>query len=79
MTDEDDDMTVFSDKRQKRVKITAWVVIGALVLTGGGATVISLILRRSPREPREPRVSVAALRVACGFRPDAQRGVGGPS
>ncbi|MCW2163063.1 hypothetical protein B0I12_000189 [Microbacterium hydrothermale] len=44
MTDDDDDMTVFSDKRQKRVKITAWIVIGALVLTGGGATVISLIL-----------------------------------
>ncbi|WP_268768477.1 hypothetical protein [Microbacterium sp. Leaf179] len=43
MTD-DDDMTVFSDKRQRRVKMTAWIVIGALVLTGGGATVISLIL-----------------------------------
>ncbi len=43
MTD-DDDMAVFSDKRQKRVKITAWVVIGALILTGGGATVLSLIL-----------------------------------
>ncbi|MEV7756759.1 hypothetical protein AB0O16_03410 [Microbacterium sp. NPDC089180] len=43
MTD-DDDMTVFSDKRQRRVKITAWIVIGALILTGGGATVISLIL-----------------------------------
>ncbi|MEX8034108.1 hypothetical protein AB6V29_13810 [Microbacterium sp. 20-116] len=43
MTD-DDDMTVFSDQRQKRVKITAWIVIGALILTGGGATVISLIL-----------------------------------
>ncbi|MDQ1123866.1 hypothetical protein [Microbacterium trichothecenolyticum] len=43
MTD-DDDMAVFSDKRQRRVKITAWIVIGALVLTGGGATVISLIL-----------------------------------
>jgi len=44
MTDDDHDMTVFSDRRQKRVKITAWIVIGALILTGGGATVVSLIL-----------------------------------
>jgi len=43
MTD-DDDMSAFDAKRQRRVKITAWVVIAALVLTGGGATVISLIL-----------------------------------
>ncbi|CAN3700575.1 MULTISPECIES: hypothetical protein [unclassified Microbacterium] len=41
---DDDDMTVFSDKRQRRVKLTAWVVIGALILTGGGATVLTLIL-----------------------------------
>ena len=40
---DDDDMTVFSDKRQRRVKLTAWVVIGALILTGGGATVLTLI------------------------------------
>ncbi len=40
----DDDMSVFDEKRQRRVKITAWVVIAALVLTGGGATVLSLIL-----------------------------------
>jgi hypothetical protein len=40
----DDDMSVFDEKRQRRVKVTAWVVIAALVLTGGGATVLSLIL-----------------------------------
>ncbi|WZH38052.1 MAG: hypothetical protein PIR02_05135 [Microbacterium enclense] len=39
----DDDMSVFDEKRQRRVKITAWVVIAALVLTGGGATVLTLI------------------------------------
>ncbi|BAJ74380.1 hypothetical protein MTES_1416 [Microbacterium testaceum StLB037] len=40
----DDDMSVFDEKRQRRVKVTAWVVIAALVLTGGGATVITLLL-----------------------------------
>ncbi|MBT9607002.1 MULTISPECIES: hypothetical protein [unclassified Microbacterium] len=43
MTDHDDDMAGFDERRQRRVKITAWVVIAALVLTGGGATVLSLI------------------------------------
>ncbi len=40
---DDDDLTAFNDTRQRRVKITAWVVIAALVLTGGGATVLTLI------------------------------------
>lgn len=39
----DDDMAVYGEKRQRRVKITAWVVIAALILTGGGATVLALI------------------------------------
>jgi hypothetical protein len=39
----DDDMSGFDEKRQRRVKVTAWVVIAALVLTGGGATVLTLI------------------------------------
>ncbi|MDI9892543.1 hypothetical protein ACF044_07555 [Microbacterium sp. NPDC016588] len=43
MTDHDDDMAGFDARRQRRVRITAWVVIGALVITGGGATVLSLI------------------------------------
>lgn len=43
MSIDDDDMTVFSDRRQRRVKITAWVVIAALIITGGGATVFALI------------------------------------
>lgn len=43
MTDHDDDMAGFDARRQRRVKITAWVVIGALILTGGGATLLALI------------------------------------
>ena len=42
MTD-DDDMALYSDKRQRRVKVTAWVVIAALIITGGGATVFALV------------------------------------
>ncbi len=40
---DDDDMTLYSDKRQRRVKITAWVAIAALIITGGGATVFALL------------------------------------
>ncbi|MFS0792491.1 hypothetical protein [Microbacterium sp. 1P10AE] len=43
MTEHDDDMAGFDARRQRRVKITAWVVIGALILTGGGATVLTLL------------------------------------
>ena len=43
MTDHDDDMAGFDARRQRRIRITAWVVIGALVINGGGATVLSLI------------------------------------
>jgi hypothetical protein len=32
-----------SDRRQRRIKITAWVVIVALILTAGGATVFALL------------------------------------
>ena len=33
MTEPDDDMAGFDARRQRRVKITAWVVIAALILT----------------------------------------------
>lgn len=42
MTD-DEEMDEFAGLRQRRVKIVAWVVIAALILTGGGATVFSLL------------------------------------
>lgn len=41
MTD-DDEYRGFADKRQGRMRVTAWVVIGALILGGGGATVLAL-------------------------------------
>ena len=33
----------FADKRQMRMKVVAWVVIIALVLVGGGSTVLALL------------------------------------
>ncbi|MCX6503346.1 MAG: hypothetical protein NT132_13260 [Microbacterium sp.] len=39
MSDDDE----FRTRRQLRMKVTAWVVIIALVIVGGGATVISLL------------------------------------
>ena len=38
----DDDLSTFHEARQRRVRITAWVVIIALILGGGGATVFAL-------------------------------------
>lgn len=38
-----DELENYGDKRQKRVRIVAWVVIIALIVTGGGATVLALI------------------------------------
>lgn len=42
MTDQDE-YSAYSETRQKRIKIVAWVVIVSLILVGGGATVIALI------------------------------------
>lgn len=42
MSDEDE-YGVYSDRRQQRIKVVAWVVIVALILVGGGATVIALL------------------------------------
>ncbi|AZS35486.1 hypothetical protein ABC304_01225 [Microbacterium sp. 1P10UB] len=40
---DDDEYAGFDAVRQRRVKIVAWVVIVALILVGGGATVIALL------------------------------------
>lgn len=32
----------WSERRNRRVRVVAWVVIGALLLTGGGATLLAL-------------------------------------
>ncbi len=42
MTDQDDS-TVYSETRQRRIKIVAWVTIVALILVGGGFTVFALV------------------------------------
>lgn len=39
----DDDINVYSETRQRRIKIVAWVVIVSLILVGGGATVLALL------------------------------------
>ncbi|GAA3200989.1 hypothetical protein [Microbacterium terregens] len=39
----DDEYSGYNDARQRRIKITAWVVIVALIVVGGGATVLALI------------------------------------
>lgn len=43
MADEDE-YSGYNETRQRRIKIVAWVVIVSLILVGGGATVIALIL-----------------------------------
>lgn len=40
---QDDEYTGFADARQRRIKVVAWVVIVALILVGGGATVFALL------------------------------------
>jgi hypothetical protein len=40
---DDDDYGTFNSKRQTRMKVVAWVVIIALILVGGGATVLALL------------------------------------
>ncbi|WP_309067949.1 hypothetical protein [Microbacterium sp.] len=35
---------VWSERRNRRIRVVAWVVIGALLVTGGGATVFALLL-----------------------------------
>lgn len=42
MSDQDE-YDVYSETRQRRIKVVAWVVIVALILVGGGATVFALL------------------------------------
>jgi hypothetical protein len=42
MTD-DEDYGDLAGTRQRRVKMVAWVVIAALIITGGGATAFALL------------------------------------
>jgi hypothetical protein len=38
-----DEYAGFADKRSRRTKVVAWTVIVALILVGGGATVLALL------------------------------------
>ncbi len=40
----DDEYDGFRETRQRRVQVVAWVVIVSLILVGGGATVIALLV-----------------------------------
>ncbi|TQJ30434.1 hypothetical protein [Microbacterium sp. SLBN-146] len=40
---DDEEYGVYSETRQKRIRIVAWVVIVSLILVGGGATVFALL------------------------------------
>ncbi|GAB6856102.1 hypothetical protein [Microbacterium xylanilyticum] len=40
----DEDLSIYSERRQRRIRITAWVVIVALILVGGGSTVLTVLL-----------------------------------
>ncbi|GAB3597946.1 hypothetical protein [Microbacterium tumbae] len=40
----DDDYGDLGERRNRRIRIVAWVTIIALILGGGGATVLSLLL-----------------------------------
>lgn len=42
MSDQDE-YAGFGDKRATRMKIVAWTVIAALIIVGGGATVLALL------------------------------------
>lgn len=44
MSNETEDYGDLAERRNRRIRITAWVVIVSLILVGGGATVLSLLL-----------------------------------
>ncbi|GAA3028056.1 hypothetical protein [Microbacterium dextranolyticum] len=43
MSSDQDEYAGMSEARTRRTRIVAWVVIAALILVGGGATVLALI------------------------------------
>jgi len=43
-SESDDDLSIYSDRRQRRIRVTAWVVIVALILVGGGSSLLAVLL-----------------------------------
>ena len=39
-----EDLSIYTARRQRRIRITAWVVIVALILVGGGSTVLAVLV-----------------------------------
>ena len=43
MTDLDEDYGDLGERRNRRIRVVAWVAIGSLLLVGGGSTVLTLL------------------------------------
>lgn len=43
--DESEDLSIYSEVRQRRIRVVAWVTIISLILVGGGSTVLTLLFR----------------------------------
>ncbi|WP_221584741.1 hypothetical protein [Microbacterium sp. G2-8] len=43
LEESDDDKPSYLYERNQRIRTVAWIVIGSLILTGGGATVLLLL------------------------------------
>ncbi|WP_309064928.1 hypothetical protein [Microbacterium sp.] len=43
MTTSDEDYGDLGERRTRRIRFVAWVTIAALILVGGGATVLTLL------------------------------------
>jgi hypothetical protein len=41
--DETEDLSLYTERRQRRIRITAWVVIVALIVVGGGSTLLAVL------------------------------------
>ncbi|MGN8026232.1 hypothetical protein [Microbacterium sp. 22242] len=38
-----EDLSLYTERRQRRIRITAWVVIVALIIVGGGSTLLAVL------------------------------------
>jgi len=43
VTDLDEDYGDLGERRNRRIRVVAWVAIGSLLLVGGGSTVLTLL------------------------------------
>jgi hypothetical protein len=41
--EEAEDLSAYSEGRQKRIRVVAWVTIVALIIGGGGAAILTLL------------------------------------